>query len=254
MEHMNTEFYTAHQELSQLLPWYVNKTLQGAEYKAVEKHLSVCLTCKRELIQLQKLAQAVIQDGALDSAEQASFSRLKKRLHSGQQFDFQSLPQHGQHGHRENRNTSSSGMVTPLSTAKKFGWKNNLLSRSVLAMAAVMLLSLSVLMPRYIENDMQQGNNFRTLSDGKQESISANEIRVVFAEGVNQQQKSNILERVHGQFATDNPTAQGVYTVRLEQDMAAKHLLDVIELLRKDSSVIFAEPAYALLSSVHTEK
>ncbi|NOU21058.1 MAG: zf-HC2 domain-containing protein, partial [Methyloglobulus sp.] len=74
MKQINKNTYSAHQELSELLPWYVNKTLQRAELKAVEDHLAVCLTCKRELIQLQKLAQAVIQEGALDSAEQASFS------------------------------------------------------------------------------------------------------------------------------------------------------------------------------------
>jgi hypothetical protein len=76
---------------------------------------------------------------------------------------------------------------------------------------------------------------------------------VVFVENVDQKQKDKILERVHGQVI-DVPTAQGVYTVRLSKDIAAKHLLDVVELLRKDNNVIFAEPAYALLSSMHVEK
>ena len=247
MKNIDKKSYASHQELSQLLPWYVNKTLQGSELKAVEAHLTVCLTCKRELIQLQKLAQAVIQEGALDSAEHASFLRLKKRLHSGTKLDLNALPQQV--------NANVSGNVSQISNAKKQGWVGSAVSRSALAMAAALLLSLSVLMPRHTGNDMQQDSAFRTLSDGqKQEAVNANEIRVVFAENVGQQQKAQILERVHGQFISDNPTAQGVYTVRLESDIAAKHLLDVVELLRKDSNVIFAEPAYALLSSTHVEE
>jgi hypothetical protein len=248
MKHINKQSYSAHQDLSQLLPWFVNKTLQGSELKAVENHLTVCLTCKRELIQLQKLAQAVIQEGSLDSAEQASFARLKKRLHTAQQQDLQSLPQQV---HPEPHKTGASDNVRQLSNARKQGWTNSAIPRPVLALAAVLLLSL--LVPRYFGTDLQQGNNFRTLSNAQPEAIGANEIRVVFAKDVNQQQKNKILERIHGQFI-GNPTAQGVYTVLLEVDIAPTHLLDVVELLRKDSNVIFAEPAYALLSSTHTEE
>jgi hypothetical protein len=246
--------YTAHQELSELLPWYVNKTLQGAELRAVETHLAVCLTCKRELMQLQRLAQAVIKEGALDSAEQASFLRLKKRLHSGKQLDVHSLPQQVHLGQKP---VGVFNSVSQINTANKRGWTSSAMPRTALAMAAVLLLSLSVLMPRYVGNADLLGSNFRTLSDApdaKQDGISANEIRVVFADNVDQQQKNTILERVHGRFVSDNPTAQGVYTVRLEKDMAVKHLLDVIELLRKDNNIVFAEPAYALLSSAHAER
>jgi hypothetical protein len=250
MQHINKLSDSAHQELSQLLPWYVNKTLQRAEQKEVEKHLTVCLTCKRELIQLQKLAQAVIQEGSLDSAEQASFSRLKKRLHSGQQLDLQSLPQQAR---PEKQQISVAGNVSQLGDARKQGWKNSAIPRPALAMATALLLSLSVLMSRHAEIGLQQENNFRTLSDAQPETINANEIRVVFAEGVNQQQKNKILGLVHGQYV-GNPTAQGVHTIRLANGIAPKQLLDVIELLRKDSNIIFAEPAYALLSSMQTEK
>jgi hypothetical protein len=249
MKNIEYKSYASHQELSELLPWYVNKTLQGAELNAVEAHLAVCLTCKRELTQLQRLAHAVNQEGALDSAEHAAFLRLKKRLHSGQQpsaqLDMQALPQQvrpAQHN------------VSPINNTKKRNWAISARSSTALAMAAVLLLSLSVLMPRYVETDLQQGSAFRTLSDAQQDAISANEIRVVFADNVDQEQKNQILERVHGQFISANPTAQGVYTVRLDRDIAVKHLLDVVELLRKDTHVIFAEPAYALLSSSHVEE
>jgi hypothetical protein len=240
-----------HHELSQLLPWYVNKTLQGSELKALEDHLTFCLTCKRDLIQIQKLAQAVNQEGSLDSAEQATFSRLKKRLHTGQPLDLESLPQQVL---VEQPKIQPFNGNSRRSNPRKRGWLSRAMSRPVLALAAVFLFSLSLLMPRHTETGLQQGNNFRTLSDTQQEPISANEIRVVFADNVNQEQKNKIVARVHGQFIGDNPTAQGVYTIRLDSGIAVKRLLDVVDSLRKDSNVIFAEPAYALLSSTHREK
>jgi hypothetical protein len=250
MKQINTKAYSDHHELSVLLPWYVNKTLQGAELKAVEKHLTVCLICKRELIQLQKLAQVIVNSSAIDPAEQASFSRLKKRLHNGQTLNLPALLK------QDINVQNNADNVKPISFGKKKqAWLNTAISRPALAMAAALLLSLTVLMPRYIQNDQQFGSNFRTLSsDAQPQALKANEIRVVFAEHLNQQEKNQILDRVHGQIIGNNPTPQGVYTVRLEKDITANHLIDMVDLLRKDRNVIFAEPAYALLSSTQVEK
>lgn len=249
MKQINKTSYSDHQELSQLLPWYVNKSLQGTELNAVEEHLKVCLMCKREQTQLQKLAQVIVHNGSIDTAEHASFSRLKKRLHNGQALDLQA---------RIKQDTSlqnHSGNVKSLKIDKKHFWTANIISRPALAMAAALLLSLTALMPHYIESDQQLFGNFRTLSsDSELQAMKSNEIRVVFADNVNQQQKDKILEKVHGQFIDNIPSAQGVYTVKLEKNVAENHLLDAIDLLRKDKNVIFAEPAYALLSSTQAEE
>jgi hypothetical protein len=236
-----------HQELSQLLPWYVNRTLQGFELKAVEDHLSVCLTCKRELKQLEKLAQIVSQEDLLDTAESAAFSRLKKRLHSGTQaakaLELPVMPQQDQ----PVKQKRAVDKDTRLNTTKKQGWMIAALPRSALAMAAALILSL--LMPRLVGIDLKHHNSFRTLSSNKGQKVNnAKEIRVVFAETTNQQQRNDIIARINGQII-GKPTGQGVYNVQLNSSVNTKHLLEVIESLRKDSNVIFAEPAYALLSS-----
>ncbi len=246
MKLINTASYSDHEELSQLLPWYVNKSLQGAEQKAVEEHLKVCLVCKRELAQHQRLAQVIVSSHLIDTAENASFSRLKKRLHNARSASQQE-PGIGV-------SNQQAGNVLAFNKAKKQNWLNITAIRPALAMAAVLLLSLTVILPRYLENDPQVISNFRTLSsDSQLPAVKSNEIRVVFANNVSQQQKDQVLEKVHGQFIGHTPTAQGVYTVRLENGIAENHLLDVIDLLRKDKNVVFAEPAYALLSSSPTE-
>jgi hypothetical protein len=81
MKHLPANPYSTHDDISLLLPWYVNNTLHGSELKDVENHLNVCLTCKRELVNLKKLSLAINQEGSFDSAALASFSHLKDSIH-----------------------------------------------------------------------------------------------------------------------------------------------------------------------------
>ena len=240
-----SESHNEHHELSQLLPWYVNKSLQGAELKAVESHLSICLICNRELVQLQKLAKTVIQEGAFDSAAQASFTRLKSRLHTQPLIFADKVKQDGANSRVLN------GKVHVSSPGKR-GRLAIPMVYPALAVAAVLLLSVTLLMPRMVMEGVQLSSNYKTLSDGQQEHMNTNEIRVVFAENVDQQQKSKILEHIKGIFI-GNPTPQGVYSVKLGKTIAAKELIQIVESLRKDSKVIFAEPS-SLLSSLSEKK
>ncbi len=227
---------SSHQELMQLLPWYVNKSIKGSELIAVEKHLSTCLLCKRELIHLQKLAQAIVHDDSFDSAEKASFARLKNRLHSGQPVQHQA---------------AANEQVLPLTAKQKTAKVNKWYSHPVWAIAATVLLALLVPFSatQYQENPLKQ---FRTLSSGEVENLSANEIRVVFADKVDDQKKNIILERIGGQIV-DEPTEQGAYTIQLNKNIAANQILAIVELLRKDQHVVFAEPAYSFLTSIPKE-
>jgi hypothetical protein len=225
--------YPAHQEILLLLPWYVNNTLHSAEVKTVENHLKVCLTCRREIESLYKLSVAARQVGPLDSVAHASFLQLKKRLHPNAKPD------------RE-----PEAPVAP-SCHRKWYSRYLTLPRSAFALAAVLLLSL--LIPRYTDTVRIQGNEYHTLADKENPAAGENEIRVVFSNDVNQQQIKKILASVNGRIVA-GPTTHGVYIVRIEQAPASKSILELIALLRKNASIIFAEPAYALLSSFHADK
>lgn len=226
--------YPAHQEILLLLPWYVNNTLYSAEVKTVENHLKVCLTCRREIESLYKLSVAVRQVSALDPAAHASFSRLKKRLHTKGKLDRK----------------PGAPVVAP-SCHRKWYSGHLTLPRSAFALAAVLLLFL--LIPRYTDTVRIQRNEYHTLADEENPVARENEIRVVFSNDVNQQQIKKILASVNGRIVA-GPTTHGVYIVRIEQALASKSILELIVLLRKNASVIFVEPAYALLSSSHDVK
>ncbi|MGZ8227372.1 MAG: zf-HC2 domain-containing protein [Methylococcaceae bacterium] len=225
--------YTSHQDISLLLPWYVNKTLSGAELTRVEDHLKVCLTCRRELAGLNKLSEAIKQQSSLDSAAQSSFSQLKKRLQVAELAPDQE--------------TAPQTVIPPVSceVAEKPGIKRWMIYPQAVALAAALLLSL--LVNRYVDTDKILINDYRTLSDTTTSVASKNDIKVVFANATNQQQLNKILTSVQGQIV-EGPSKQGVYTVRIT-DKPAANLLEILAQLRDNSNVIFAEPVYPLLSS-----
>lgn len=234
MKQLHNNPYSAHQDISLLLPWYVNKSLHDAEIKRVENHLKVCLTCRRELVTLHKLAAAVQQEGALDSAAQVSFSRLKKRIHSTHEISQEKVQE-----------------IAALPVRRKWFGKPDVaqwrLPQPAFAIAAVLLLSLMI--PRFIDTGAIQQNDYRTLSDAENSVVSQNTMRVIFSNDTQQPQINDILASVQGRII-DGPTAQGIYTVAVDKELASKDVLDRIMSLRKNAHVIFAEPAYALLSSV----
>jgi len=70
-----------------------------------------------------------------------------------------------------------------------------------------------------------------------------NDIRVVFAETVNQDQIEQLVLAVGAQIV-DGPSSVGVYTLRIAfGDGAGHNILAAVERLRRHPRVLFAEPA-----------
>src|SRR5262245_164884 len=67
-----------HRHVAELLPWYVNGTLESAEHDAVSAHLSGCPACREEAAQCESLAAAVRR--APDVAGAAGAGRLERLL------------------------------------------------------------------------------------------------------------------------------------------------------------------------------
>jgi hypothetical protein len=237
MKRTNDNPYASHENVSMLLPWYVNKTLHGAELNAVEQHLKVCLICKREIVNLQHLATAVNQPGTFDSAAQASFSRFKKRLQSAETEQLQIAP-------------VVAFAKLDKQQSKVIGKHLNL-SKPALALAATVLLA--VLLPRFINIEQVFSNDYRTLSDAETVKTNKNELRVIFKDNTSRQTIDQILTSVQA-HAIDGPNAQSLYTIGFDKLVEASQLIDKLAVLRKNEHVVFAEPAYALLSNSQPEQ
>lgn len=80
--------HPAHRDVWMLLPWYVNGTLEGAECKLVQEHLKLCITCRREVAEQQRLAEAISRSRIMDSAPHTSFARLMERVDRERQTNW----------------------------------------------------------------------------------------------------------------------------------------------------------------------
>ncbi len=235
MKHLNTNPYFMHDEISLLLPWYVNKTLREEEFSAVESHLKICLVCRRELASLEKLSIAINQESLFDSEANVSFAHLMNKI---------------------NTDTAPNRPLPQLNAIRKSKWKSNVsrlpaLHRPKTALAAAILLALVI--PNYFDLVKLSSNDYRTLSDTEQSDSRNNDIRVVFSKDITKQQIDAIVSSVQGQLV-GQPTEQSVYTVHIERAKTPTDILNTLAELRKNPKIIFAEPAYALLSAIHNDR
>jgi hypothetical protein len=104
-------------------------------------------------------------------------------------------------------------------------------------------------LPGDFHSSDQPVNQFRTLSSSKRVPSKDNEIRVVFADHIADHRIVRILAPFGGEIVS-GPSAQGVYMIRIGSDkMERRDLSKVIEKLRANDDIIFAEPTLSALSS-----
>src|SRR4051812_531011 len=81
METLGSREERLHQRVLELLPWYVNGTLETAERQTVEGHLAGCARCRGELAAARDLARVVKNaESAAPSPHPVQLARLLARL------------------------------------------------------------------------------------------------------------------------------------------------------------------------------
>ncbi len=233
MKENSVQANSDHQEIFLLLPWYVNKTLHATELERVESHLKTCLVCKREITALQHLSLAVKRADMLESAAQASFSRLRNRLHQ-----TEALPVTGA--------AFRSGSKGWFHKAGPTSFRSTQTASTLL-----MVLLLGALIPAFSILGPMLQNGYKTLSSGENPVSVDHEIRVIFAECIARNQIDALVSGIQGHIVGDR-TVEGTYLIHLAVKPDAKTIQDALAILRKNPAVSFAEPAYALLSSQPT--
>lgn len=212
-----TDTETQHQEISLLLPWFVNNSLEGDELSRVEKHIRHCFLCRRELVELRKLAAAVGRKSELDVAAETSFARLGGKL--------------------------SKAPVLPMQRQARRGWSigRHLKSRGVqFALAASLVLA--ALLPLGLPTLSQYGeDSFATLSAARPASMQSGELRVVFAKSASAGDIAAVLRQLNGQQIGE-ANSVGALNIRLNSEDGSPDIDQAIALLRNRPDVLLAEP------------
>lgn len=227
-----------HDHVLILLPWYVNKTLQGDELSRVEQHVNTCALCQYQVANLEQLALAVNQSNAFKTSSQPSFARLKARL------DTAHAP------------PSPVGLKISAPDKKRYWISTNVLAlyKPGLALAAAAIF-LAVVVFRVVAINQIVHNDFRTLSDAKTKTASSDsaEIRLIFKANTSQQMVEQVINNIHG-YVVDGPDTQGLYIVGFKQSVDSKSIFDKLAVLRSNQNIVFAEPSYNLLSKTQAQE
>ena len=211
-----------HAEIWDLLPWYANDTLSGADRGRVESHLRSCSECERELFFLSGLSASIGDEEALLVSPERSLTAVNERI------DALEAARRGSLGW-----TDIARMVgAKLGGAAAVGaWRPAWAALAVLLLAALAWLGLGLSAPE-----------FRTLSSPSElHATDGGAIRLVFAADATVADLQALLNRLDVVVVT-GPSTYGVYTARLRDRSDAARLERVVAELRQSWLVTFAEP------------
>jgi anti-sigma factor RsiW len=224
-----------HQEIIELLPWYVNATLSQAEREIVETHLHGCAECTGEVRSLTAIRKAVIALG--DQAPEPSQFLLNRALAEIENYE-RTRTQSGQPKAQTPRSFRDR-----IRAFRKSWWPATpVFARFAMAAQLALILVVGALA-------LYQYNHphvvYRTSAGPTGSNTGATQARarlsVRFNEKASEREIRQALGEVHGTIV-DGPSAQGLYTVQLPVAPDQTDELDkaVQKLLRNRRVVTFA--------------
>jgi anti-sigma factor RsiW len=213
---------SSHRRTQELLPWFLNGTLEGDEAHQVEEHLRGCPACQSELECLRVLRSDYVETEMAPEA-QAAFARLRPRL-----LD-EAAP-----ASRPTRRAAPRA-----ATRRSPGWATTRLAPIPawvkLALAAQFVL-ISGLGWQALQAD-RSAQAYHTLSAPGAPERASGSLVVVFDSNAPQRDVARILRSCGGRVV-DGPTDSNGYVVAVPDGA----LNVALTRLRADPAVVLAEP------------
>jgi hypothetical protein len=227
--HADPQHNQVHQHTWELLPWYVNGTLDRLEHEEVEAHLSTCMACQAELARCRDVAETVQKDEDLSwMPSSAHLSRIMHRIDAAEAQPSRTADWW------QRWRAYCLGYRTMLQETSPFvRW-------GIAAQGALLLLLVSVMAWQGI---FSSETLYRTLSDeGHQVSPMHGQIRVVFTKDMTEQELRTLLADIGGTISK-HPSALGVHTVDIDGAASSPERIGaVLATLRAHPKVLLAEP------------
>jgi hypothetical protein len=201
------------EEISDLLPWYVNGTLEPSDCKRVDDHCIDCAACSAALNLEQRVAGSIrAPRDNIGQSPHAAWQRFEALLDK-------EGPRQPPRAWRRKFRSSAFGIVM---TAQ-----------------AAAIVALAVLL--FIDRSNQEAPNFRTLANVDETlAVGRPLVRIAFDSGVTEADAKAIAAGAGGTIVA-GPSANNVYTFAFQA--GAREALDMkVTQLRRQSNVLLAEP------------
>ncbi len=210
---MNRDETMTHEEVRELLPWFVNDSLDDVEHERVDAHARSCVICRRELQELRQMRTSIRQQSEDAPIPEPDMRRINARIDA--------LIDRQERGGRW------------LLALKDFFASPQRLA--IAAQAAAIAVLLGVLLwpepqtPRYTT---------LTASDALPEGTY---IRVVFDPALAATDVAAIVE-ANGLEVVNGPSPRGVAVLRVQPTATEVDSESVVNALLAGQGVLFAQP------------
>jgi anti-sigma factor RsiW len=211
-----------HPDISSLIPWYVNGSIDEHERQRVDEHLTLCPECREEVARERWIHQQMTAENAVEHMPVASLNRLQVRLDGI---------------HTEELADAHAAALGPASAEPVRGsmpWAG-LMAASI----AVMAVALSVLAAdRWMQYGAQHAAApvYRTTTTSAQRAPNE-AIRAVFSPALTLNELQAILDEAQLRIVS-GPTEAGVYSLAAN---SRRPVSSSLTLLRGHAEVRFAE-------------
>jgi len=217
-----------HQRATDLIPWYVNGTLEASDAAQLGAHLDGCAQCRRDCEAQQRLFEAMQADTTLVFAAEPSFKKLMARIGT----------------HEDAGELAAGGPAPVMPSANKPARRRRFAGAARWLAAAVVVegFALGYGAWAWHAHSAATGSTYVTLTSPQPSYRDTPRIRIVFRSGLSVGGLGAILHAA-GAHIIDGPTDANVYTL----GFAGAEVTPVIAqrrvaALRAGADVLFAEP------------
>jgi hypothetical protein len=211
------------QEISALLPWYVNGTISEQDRQRVDAHLILCASCRDDLARERLICRTMTVETAVEHMPAASLKRLQARLDGVTAATADAVPQ-------ADAPTQGSAAQIPRRSA---AWQAAMAASIVVAVVALSLLAAD----RWLQfRARTSALSYYTVTTSAARA-PGEVIRAVFSPTITLAELQALLDETQLRIVS-GPTEAGVYSLAAK---SGRPVGSSLALLRANSNVRFAE-------------
>lgn len=182
---------TTHETIWELLPWFVNNSLETSEHRQVALHVTQCTLCQSEIRVQQRLQKQLLASETFPDKQEKAYQRVLEQIHN----------------------------VTPI---KKLNNKQKYFKFQPVPLSLVASLFVAIVAGALFMGGEQQ-KNYSTLTDSGYSQNNSGQFlaRVIFKQRTSQQKIKSLLAAYRAKIVA-GPDVRGIYTVDFSDKMSVE--------------------------------